>query len=82
MTLQQQAHTLIDAMGEDELRALILLIGNRNAVRHEKSTSETDDKWRAFLRLEAWKKQNPFPENYDCEAARREAMEETYGRFA
>ena len=32
MTLKQQAHTLIDAMGEDELRAWILLIGKRETA--------------------------------------------------
>ena len=82
MTLQQQAHRLIDAMGEEELRAWILLIGKRETAMQEETAPNHDDKWRAFLELEAWKKRNPFPENYDCEAARREAMEGKYGRLA
>ena len=82
MTLKQQAYTLIDAMGEDELRAWIFLIGKRESAIQEKTAPNRDDKWQAFLELEAWKKRNPFPDNYDCEAARREAMEEKYGRLA
>ena len=89
MNLKQQAHTMIDAMEDEESvqRVIWFMIQNRQtnaAVTHTPAAPETDEdaKWKAFLKLEAWKKQNPFPEDYDCEAVRREAMEDRYGRFA
>ena len=42
MTLKQQAHTLIDAMGEDELRAWIVLIGKREATTQKETAPDHD----------------------------------------
>ena len=89
MSLKQQAHALIDNLEDEEAlqRVISYIILNRKADNTHHSSvsapiSESNEKWQAFMKLEAWKSRNPYPPDYDCDAARREAMEDKYGRFA
>ena len=84
MTLQQQAHTLIDAMGEDELRAWILLIGKREAnVDNMSSEARSAEKRAALARLDqiTARMAPRFPPDYDPEQELAAALEEKYGRL-
>ena len=84
MTLQQQAHTLIDAMDEDRLRALLLLIGKptddteqlrREARSAEKRAAlERLDKITARMALR-------FPPDFDPDQELVAALGEKYGRL-
>ena len=84
MTLQQQAHTLIDAMGEDELRAWILLIGKREAnVDNMSSEARSAEKRAALARLDqiTARMAPRFPPDFDPEQELAAALEEKYGRL-
>ena len=83
MTLKQQAHTIIDAMEDEESIQRVIWFMNQTRkmnfleTRHPIAAEPNEDtKWQAFLKLETWKQKNPFPKDYDCEAVRRETMED------
>ena len=78
---------MIDSLPDDEsIQFFIDMIKQFNAVVRNKEKGESvqadiSPKRQAFLRMEERKKNNPFPKDYDCDAVRKEAMAEKYGRF-
>ena len=84
MTLQQQAHRLIDAMGEEELRAWILLIGKRDTHTENMSgEARSAEKRAALARLDqiTARMAPRFPPDFDPEQELAAALEEKYGRL-
>lgn len=85
MTLRQEAYAVIDSLPDDDsVKFFIDMIRRFNAVvgKTEEISENQNlilEKRQAFLYMEELKKKYPFPEDYDCEQIRREAMEEKYG---
>lgn len=68
------------------MRVLIDMIRRFNVVTRRteeipKAQNSSSEKRQAFLHMEELKRKYPFPKDYDYEQARREAMEEKYGRI-
>lgn len=85
MTLRQEAYAMIDSLPDDDsVKFFIDMIRRFNAVtrRREEISGEQNllsEKRQAFLHMEELKNKYPFPEDYDYEQVRREAVEEKYG---
>lgn len=86
MTLRQEAYAMIDSLPDDDsVKFFIDMIKRFNVVTRKteeipESKKSFSEKRQAFLHMEELKRKYPFPKNYDYEQARREAMEERYGR--
>lgn len=85
MTLRQEAYAMIDSLPDDDsIRFVINMIKEFNIVAKKTGQSALSspvlsEKRQAFLHMEEMKKKYPFPEDYDYEEVRREAMKEKYG---
>lgn len=86
MTLRQEAYAMIDSLPDDDsVKFFIDMIRRFNVVTRRteeipESKKSFSEKRQAFLHMEELKRMYPFPKDYDYEQARREAMEEKYGR--
>ncbi len=85
MTLRQEAYAMIDSLPDDEsVKFFIDMIRRFNVVAGKtEEISENQnlfsEKRQVFLHMEELKKQYPFPNDYDYEQVRREAMGEKFG---
>ena len=85
MTLRQEAYAMINDLDEDSLQTVIEMIRSVKPDVAQKVEEESLQRSRkAFEHLEELRKQAYLyiPKDFDYEAARAEAMEEKYGRFA
>lgn len=74
MTLRQEAYEKMAGLSDNSLRLVIALV-------EEMRASETDEKRAALRNIMEYRRQHPFPKDFDWEKAREEAMIEKYGRF-
>ena len=86
MTLRQEAHSMIDALPSDaSLRYVIEMMRNFSRFSDDNAVAQQNQEKRrkldALNHMEELRRQYPIPRDYDFDQARREAMEEKYGRF-
>lgn len=83
MATKQEAHTMIDRLDERDLQKVVNFISRLNSAP-EDAEKRRQSRRQAFEELEALRKEagRYVPEQMNFDAARSEAMEEKYGRFA
>ena len=79
MSVRQEAYSKIDSLPDDDsIRMIIGMIDQYQKYIDAKNDAKKK-KMAAFSELEKLKKELSFPENYDYDKARREAVNEKYG---
>ena len=67
MTLRQEAYEKMAGLSDNSLRLVIALV-------EEMRASETDEKRAALRNIMEYRRQHPFPKDFDWEKAHEDAM--------
>ena len=83
MTLRQEAYEKIAALPDNGIRLVIALADEilKQSNPEPVPASDADEKRAAFQNILEYRRQHPFPADFDWEKAREEAVLEKYGRF-
>lgn len=72
---------LIIALADEIENQGMFMNTNESHVNEEERLQELNRKQTAFKKMEAMRKESPFPKDFDYEKAREEAVSEKYGRW-
>ena len=78
MTLRQEAYEKMAGLSDDSLRLVLALV---EEMRRQSDANGTDEKRAALRNIVEYRREHPFPKDFDWEKAREEAMIEKYGHF-
>ena len=81
MTLRQEAYEKMAGLSDSSLRLVIALVEemHRQSNPEPVPASNANEKRAAFQNILEYRRQHPFPADFDWEKAREEAIMEKYG---